>query len=51
MPFTPSPTAPSVEGIWQALKVFEHADVDPNWLEVTTMKGLKRTVNIFEQET
>lgn len=44
IPFTPGRTGMSVEGVWQALKVFETQDVDPGKLEVTTMKGLKRTV-------
>lgn len=44
VPFSPGVTAQSVEGIWQALKVFANADVDPAKLEITTMKGLKRTV-------
>jgi hypothetical protein len=44
VPYTPGTTAASVEGIWQALKVFENADVDPAKLGVTSMKGLKRTV-------
>ncbi|MAT13901.1 MAG: hypothetical protein CMJ46_01370 [Planctomyces sp.] len=34
----------SVEGIWQALKVFETEDVDLSKLHITNMKGLKRTV-------
>jgi hypothetical protein len=34
----------SVEGVWQALKVFDRSDVDPTKLAVTTMTGLKRTV-------
>ncbi|MEM6292875.1 MAG: hypothetical protein AAGA54_16490 [Myxococcota bacterium] len=37
----------SVEGLWQGLKVFESADVDPDKFEVTSMKGLKRTVRRF----
>ncbi|GAA2442633.1 hypothetical protein GCM10010191_68700 [Actinomadura vinacea] len=37
----------SVEGIWQALKVFEHAGVDPTKLEITTMRNLKRTVRRY----
>jgi hypothetical protein len=37
----------SVEGLWQALKVFETADVDPAKLDVTSMKGLKRTARRF----
>jgi hypothetical protein len=44
VPFCEGVTAQSVEGIWQALKVFEHADIDPAKLQVTTMRGLKRTV-------
>ena len=44
VPYSPGVTSQSVEGIWQALKVFQHADVDPNELDITTMKGLKRTV-------
>ena len=44
VPFTPDVTAQSVEGVWQALKVFEGADVDPAKLDVTTMAGLKRSV-------
>lgn len=41
---TPGVTSQSVEGVWQALKVFERADVDPAKLAVTTMTNLKRTV-------
>lgn len=44
VPFTPEVTAQSVEGVWQALKVFDSADVDPAKLDVKTMAGLKRTV-------
>ncbi|MGI5292658.1 DUF6939 family protein [Nonomuraea polychroma] len=44
VPRTPGVTSQSVEGIWQALKVFETADVDPGKLDVTTMTGLNRTV-------
>jgi len=43
VPLSPGVTSASVEGIWQALKVFEQADVDPAKLGVTTMAGLKRT--------
>lgn len=43
VPFTPGRTAASVEGIWQALKVFERADVDARKLDITTMKGIKRS--------
>lgn len=37
-------TSESVEGIWQGLKVFESADIDPSRFENAKMKGLKRTV-------
>jgi hypothetical protein len=47
VPFTPGVTGESVEGIWQALKVFDDADVDAAKLRATTMKGLKRTVRRF----
>jgi len=44
VPLSPGVTAESVEGIWQALKVFESAGVDPTKLAITSMKGIKRTV-------
>jgi hypothetical protein len=44
IPFTEGRTAMSVEGVWQALKVFKSQDTDPAKLDVTTMKGIKRTV-------
>jgi hypothetical protein len=47
VPFTPGVTGQSVEGIWQSLKVFETADIDPAKLTVTTLKGLKRTVRRY----
>jgi hypothetical protein len=47
VPFTPDVTAQSVEGVWQALKVFDSADVDPAKLDVESMAGLKRTVRRF----
>jgi hypothetical protein len=37
----------SVEGIWQGLKVFEKADVDPATFQIATMKGIKRMVRTF----
>jgi hypothetical protein len=43
VPFSPGLQAQSVEGIWQGLKVFERADVDRSKLEITSMKGLKRS--------
>lgn len=39
--------AQSVEGIWQGLKVFETADVDPSRFGVASMSGLKRTTRRF----
>ena len=47
VPFSPGETSMSVEGIWQGLKVFEEADVDPDKLRITTMKGIKRSVRKF----
>lgn len=47
VPFTPSMTAASVEGIWQGLKTFEKADIDLDVMRNTTMKDLKRTVRRF----
>lgn len=47
VPFTPGRTAMSVEGIWQALKVFASADVDESKFDVTGMRGLKRTERRF----
>ena len=47
VPYSPGVTSQSVEGIWQALKVFERADVDPSKLAVTSMKGIKRTVRRY----
>lgn len=44
VPFSPGVTGASVEGIWQALKVFDGTDVDRSKLAVTSMSGLKRTV-------
>ncbi len=43
VPFSPGVVAESVEGIWQALKVFESSDVDTSKLNVKNMKGIKRT--------
>jgi hypothetical protein len=47
VPLTPDVVAESVEGIWQALKVFDRVDVDPAKLSLTAMTGLKRTVRRF----
>lgn len=47
VPFTPELASESVEGIWQGLKVFESADVDPHILTNRTMRDLKRTQRRF----
>jgi hypothetical protein len=47
VPFSPGVVSASVEGIWQGLKVFERADVDPGKLRVTSMSGLKRTTRRY----
>lgn len=44
IPFSENRFGQSVEGIWQGLKVFENEGIDPKKFEITTMKGLKRTV-------
>ena len=49
VPFSAGRTGASVEGIWQALKVFESEDVDESKLLVENMKGLKRTVRRLGQ--
>lgn len=47
LPFSPGFVTASVEGAWQALKVFESADVDASKLAITDMRGLKRSVRRF----
>lgn len=47
IPFSPGRTAKSVEGIWQALKVFETADIDESVFLNDTMKDIKRTVRKY----
>jgi hypothetical protein len=47
VPYSEGVTGESVEGIWQALKVFHEADVDEGKLRITGMKGLKRTVRRY----
>jgi hypothetical protein len=44
VPLSPGAAGTSVEAIWQALKVFDTADVDRALLGATRMTGLKRTV-------
>jgi hypothetical protein len=43
VPFSPGVSSQTVEGIWQGLKVFATADVDPAKFAITTMRGLKRS--------
>lgn len=45
VPYSDGVVGTCLEGIWQALKVFESEDVDESKLHVTNMKGLKRTVH------
>lgn len=47
VPYSPGVDAMSVEGIWQGLKVFENADIDPSKFNITQMKGIKRTTRRF----
>ncbi|MBK04641.1 MAG: hypothetical protein CL920_19830 [Deltaproteobacteria bacterium] len=47
IPFSPTHTSQSVEGIWQGLKVFEAYDIDPVKFTNDTMKKLKRTVRKY----
>jgi len=47
VPLSPGEVGTSVEGIWQALKVFAGADVDVSKLTLARMSGLKRTVRRF----
>ena len=47
VPYSEGVEAQSVEGVWQGLKVFEEHDVDASKFEITSMRGLKRTVRKF----
>jgi hypothetical protein len=47
VPFSPGIEGASVEGIWQALKVFDKCDIDLKKLSVTGMKGIKRTSRTY----
>jgi hypothetical protein len=47
IPFSENRTAKSVEGIWQALKVFESVDIDESMFSNETMKNIKRTVKKY----
>jgi hypothetical protein len=44
VPGHPGRTSQSVEGVWQALKVFASEEEDFAKLEIAAMKGIKRTV-------
>jgi hypothetical protein len=43
VPGHPDRTSQSVEGVWQALKVFATEQEDFTKLDITTMRGIKRT--------
>ncbi|MGN6180680.1 MAG: DUF6939 family protein [Mucilaginibacter sp.] len=47
IPFSNNETSQSVEGIWQGLKVFEHANIDVSSFANRSMKNIKRTVRKF----
>jgi len=45
--FSPGVEASCVEAVWQGLKVFENADVDTELFSNNTMKGLKRSSQVY----
>jgi len=47
IPFSEGQVGQSVEGIWQGMKVFTSADIDPTAWQNVSMKGLKRTVRKY----
>lgn len=48
IPFTEGEErAASVEGVWQGLKVFEHAGIDTEVMHNKSMRGIKRSVRRF----
>ena len=47
VPFSPTKTSASVEGIWQGMKVFEEAGIDTRMFGVKDMKNLKRTTRKY----
>jgi hypothetical protein len=47
IPFSGERTAKSVEGIWQALKVFETVDIDEKMFYNDTMRDIKRTIRKY----
>lgn len=47
VPFSPGVFSASVEGVWQGLKVFQEADVDPSYFTITSMKNVKRSARTY----
>lgn len=47
IPFSDNRKSKSVEGIWQALKVFESAGIDEAMFFNDSMKGIKRTIRKY----
>lgn len=47
VPFSLGVYSQTVEGIWQGLKVFTTADIDPAKFAITGMRGLKRSVRQY----
>jgi len=47
VPLSEGYEAMSVEGIWQALKVFEHADMALSKMRIASMSGIKRSARSF----
>ena len=47
VPFSGELKSESIEGLWQALKVFESHPIDLTKLKIKNMKGIKRTVRRF----
>lgn len=44
VPFLSGNKSETVEGVWQGLKVFESTGIDLSVMQITNMKGIKRTV-------
>lgn len=47
VPFLPANKSETVEGVWQGLKVFESTGIDFSVMQITNMKGIKRTVRKY----
>lgn len=47
VPFSPEAKSETVEGVWQGLKVFESEDVDLSKMQITNLKGIKRSVRKY----